>query len=115
MKERAYLIEPPNMRQDVSNLSDRYDVEYVFDSRADADVFRDDAEEFFRYMQKWAELNFDVGKDFFVLTGNLTLIVAASMALGKQFPNDRILFLRYDHRLGRYCEVQIPATRGLIV
>lgn len=107
MKTNAWIIEPP--RQDVSDLYDKYTVQYVFRDRMQVDVFRDDPEKFFEYMQEWAKLNFNVN-DFFVLTGNLTMIVAATLAIAKVHSSSRILFLRYDHGLQRYCEVSLDSV-----
>jgi hypothetical protein len=108
MKQVAYLIEPP--RQDITNLYDTYDVRYVFRNRSQADLFRDDPEKFLEYVQAWAKTNFDPATNFFVLTGNLTMVVAAALGLAKQFATSRLLFLRYDHGLQRYCEASLGSS-----
>lgn len=105
MKNIAWLIEPP--KQDISDLYEKYDVKYVFRDRSQADLFRDDPEKFFEYIQHWADNNYDPATNFFVLTGNLTMIVAAALGLAKAFTMYRLLFLRYDHGLQRYCEASL--------
>ncbi len=109
MKTTAWLIEPP--RQDISDLYSRYDVRYVFKDRSSADAYRDDPEKFFEFVQAWAKLNFQP-EHYFVLTGNLTMIVAAALGLAKQFTTEKLLFLRFDHGYQRYCEVSLDAVVG---
>lgn len=103
----AWLIEPP--RQDISDLYANYDVRIIFRDRQQVDAFRDNAREFHKYMNIWAEENFNPNDHFLAMTGNLTLVVMASLALAKSHPTSQLRFLRYDHGAGRYCEVSLDA------
>lgn len=107
MKNVAWLLEPP--KQNIADLYQRYEVKFVAENPRSLDRFRDDMEGFFEFMQDWAAQNFQPETDFFVLTGNLTLIVAAAFGIAKRYP-ERLLFLRYDHGLGRYCEESLIRT-----
>lgn len=106
MNSTAWLLEPP--RQDIADLYDQHKVRYVFPDRMMLDPYRDDPEKFYEAMRVWARANFDAAKDHFVLTGNLTLLVAATLAISSCFSTDSLSFLRYDHGLKRYCEAVLP-------
>jgi len=98
-KPIAYLLEPPKF--DVSSLYQDYDVRMIFDdSRIPRDAMAH-PEELYAYFVEWAVHSFVASEDYFVLTGNLTLISLCSIAI-KEAHLGRINLLRYDARNQKY-------------
>ena len=77
----AYILEPPRQMYDLSSLYEKYKIVPIIPSKVDAMVLRDDPWRLRSYVYGWAFENFKSGEDFFILTGNLTAVTIAAMAI----------------------------------
>ena len=104
MKRKAWLLEPP--RFDLSWLYKHYDVRFVIPDKDDARASVNDPEKLWARIYKWAGLDFDTENDLFVLTGNVTMLVVAVLAIQEAWPEDWIGLLRYDTETSTYTEIR---------
>lgn len=100
----AYLIEPPHF--DVAWLYEHHEkVRQIIPDKGDALAYRNRLGELSDYVRSWAVDNFDPEKDCFVLTGNVNMLVVASLALQNAHPNHDIHLLRFNFTKKVYEEV----------
>ena len=100
-KPIAYLLEPP--RVSIEHLHENYEVRYVLD-RAQAKQLHNEPEILYSYVRAWALANFVPDQDCFALTGQLTMVVMASLAISDAWPGHPIKLLRYLHHSQEYRE-----------
>lgn len=100
--KRAILLEPPKFP--IDQLYTEYDVEFIIPQRLDAIRWREDLNGFYEFMMEWAVKNFNIDKDYFVVTGNQSMLVVASLAI-QQIWHLPVKLICYDNLDKRYYEV----------
>ena len=96
----AYLVELP--RYDLSWLYERYKVKFIFQGKS-PNALREDSEQLYVAVYDWAYKTWTID-DYLVLTGNLTVMVVAALAI-----QDAVGYtpkmLKFNSEASRYEEI----------
>jgi hypothetical protein len=85
-------------------LYQRYEIVYIIPDKSTALALRDDPDRLWRVVREWASTNYHPAEDRLALTGNLTMVVVAALALREE-SGAQVAMLRYDHDTGKYYEI----------